>query len=53
MKYQRVATLKTAEAFADYLTQLGATLPFDADLQTGIDAPLAKSYVLKSGGRAT
>ena len=49
MKYRRVATLKTAADFADHVTQIGAALPFDADMQTGTHAPLAQPYVLKNG----
>ena len=49
MKYRRLATLKTAQTFADYLAQTGVDLPFDTKMQTGPDAPLAKPYVLKNG----
>ena len=49
MKYRRVASLKTADAFGDYLTQLGVDLPFDQAVETGPDAPLAQPYQLKDG----
>lgn len=48
-KYRRVASLKTAEAFQKYLTQLKINLPFDKKLKTGSDGPLAQPFRLKSG----
>jgi len=44
--YKRIASLKTAGDFASYLEQLGIDLPFDRELQTGGDAPLAEPYQL-------
>ncbi|MBI1760770.1 MAG: NADH:flavin oxidoreductase [Acidobacteria bacterium] len=44
--YRRVATLKTADALAAYLQQLGVELGFDRELQTGPAAPLAQPYDL-------
>lgn len=44
--YRRVASLKTADAFADYLSQLGVELPFDRELQPGADSPLGQAYQL-------
>lgn len=50
MHYQRIAQLKTFEAFRAYLGTLGLDLPADATLETGADAPLARSFAF--GGRA-
>lgn len=44
--YRRVASLKTADDFANYLSSLGVELPFDRELQSGADSPLGKSYKL-------
>lgn len=44
--YRRIATLKTADAFADYLSQLGVELQFDRELQSGADSPLGQNYQL-------
>jgi len=44
--YRRVATLKTAREFSDYLTQLGVTLSFDPELSHGENAPLQQPYQL-------
>ena len=49
MTYHRVAALKTATAFDAHLAEIGADLPFDADLETGPDAPLAQPYRLPDG----
>ena len=46
MSYRRVAQLKTASAFRDYLQQIGVTLPFDEELLTGEASPLAQPYHL-------
>jgi 2,4-dienoyl-CoA reductase-like NADH-dependent reductase (Old Yellow Enzyme family) len=45
--YRRIASLKTADEFANYLQTVGADLAFDRELQTGSDAPLAQSYQLE------
>ena len=42
MKYARVASLRTAKVFGDYLTEIGVDLPFDAKMETGAGAPLAQ-----------
>ncbi|NJN83773.1 MAG: NADH:flavin oxidoreductase [Caldilineaceae bacterium] len=42
MKIPRVAQLRTAETFLAHLRELGITLPFDAEMAQGADAPLAK-----------
>ncbi len=49
MKYRRLATLPTAEAFADHLLSLNLDLPFDAQLQSGADSPLAQACALNNG----
>src|SRR5436190_20589869 len=46
LHYTRIASLKTAEAFATHIQSLGIALPFDRELQIGPNAPLAQSYVL-------
>jgi len=45
-KYARVATLKTPEAFAAYVHSLGIELPFDDQLESGPQSPLARPYHL-------
>jgi hypothetical protein len=47
MSYKRVAQLRTPEIFATYLDEIGADIPFDADIEVGSDAPLAQSYTYK------
>ena len=42
MAYRRIANLKTAEEFLGHLAALGITLPFDAELRSGPEAPLAQ-----------
>ncbi len=44
--YRRIATLKTAEAFAAHLAWLGLPLAFDRELITGPSAPLHRPYDL-------
>ncbi len=44
--YKRIASLKTADGFRDYLDRLGLDLNFDRELETGSDAPLAQPYQL-------
>jgi len=44
MKYKRIAQVKTPEAFADYLREIGVALEFDVEMQVGEDAPLAQLY---------
>jgi NADPH2 dehydrogenase len=48
MKYRRVASLKSPEAFRSYLTELGVNLSFDEEIEIGADAPLAQPYRLKN-----
>ncbi|MBL8890640.1 MAG: hypothetical protein JNL67_11740 [Planctomycetaceae bacterium] len=38
--YRRVASLTTAEKFAEYLDSVGARMAFDPELRTGSDSPL-------------
>lgn len=42
--YRRVANMKTAADFLGHLTRLGVSLPFDAELRTGSEAPLGQSF---------
>jgi len=49
MTYRRVAALKTADDFRNYVTQSGVDLPIDEALGTGPDAPLAQPYRRKNG----
>jgi hypothetical protein len=42
MKYRRIASLKTAEAFRTYLAQIGVDLSFDEEIESSEDAPLAQ-----------
>jgi 2,4-dienoyl-CoA reductase-like NADH-dependent reductase (Old Yellow Enzyme family) len=49
MSYRRVASLKTAEAFRNYLTQLKIALPFDEQLQSGPHSPLAQAHPWANG----
>lgn len=44
--YRRIASLKSADEFADYLAQLGLSLVFDRELVTGDSAPLSQPYDL-------
>ena len=46
MKYRRIASLETPEAFREYLAQIDVDLPFDDELAVGEDAPLAQPYHL-------
>jgi 2,4-dienoyl-CoA reductase-like NADH-dependent reductase (Old Yellow Enzyme family) len=47
VRYQRVASLKTAEDFRTYLATIGVDLPFDERLESGPAAPLAQAYQVK------
>ena len=49
MKYRRIASLKTPDAFREYLAQVDVDLPFDDELEDGTDAPLAQPYRLRNG----
>lgn len=42
--YPRVAKLRTPEQFLEHLAALGVEMPFDPELATGTDAPLARTY---------
>ena len=44
--YKRIASLKTADAFAGYLDALGVELQFDRELQSGAASPLGQTYQL-------
>ncbi len=41
-QYRRIAQLKTADQFRDYLASLEINLPFDDEMQAGPGAPLAQ-----------
>ncbi len=47
--YRRMATLKTPYALAEHLAAIGVDLPFDEQVQTGADAPLAQPVRLPNG----
>ena len=49
MKIRRIAALRTASIFRNYLAEVGADLSFDEEVQIGEDAPLAQPYQLKNG----
>jgi NADPH2 dehydrogenase len=48
-KYKRVAQLKTATDFKEYLRSIGANLPFDENLLAPADSPYKKIFRLDSG----
>ena len=45
--YKRVAQLRTAEQFREYLHEIGADLPFDEEVQSGPESPLAQPYQVR------
>jgi NADPH2 dehydrogenase len=47
--YKRIAQLKTAKTFLDYIEKLGIDLPFDEDIRIGPNSPLAQPYTLNDG----
>jgi NADPH2 dehydrogenase len=47
MAYRRVAQLRTADQLRDYLAAIGVDLPFDEQLLSGPESPLALPYRLK------
>ena len=49
MAYRTIAQLRTAEQFAAYLQEVGADLPFDPQVESGSEAPLAQTYTLADG----
>lgn len=49
MRYARVASLKNAAIFRDYLANGGIELPFDEELETGPGSLLARPYRLRNG----
>jgi NADPH2 dehydrogenase len=48
-KYKRIAQLKTAEDFRQYLNSIDVEMPFDENLLPVSDSPYKDSYSLKSG----
>lgn len=49
LTFPKVASLRTAEAFAERAKQLGVDLPIDQQLATGDSAPLAQTMESKAG----
>ncbi len=47
--YPRVARLRDAETFRQHNQSLGIELPFDEELLSGVDSPLAQPHVLPDG----
>ncbi len=47
-QYTRIATLRKPEKFAAHVASLGIDLPFDAQMESGPDAPLAQPYTWES-----
>jgi 2,4-dienoyl-CoA reductase-like NADH-dependent reductase (Old Yellow Enzyme family) len=47
MHYQRIAQLRSAEQFRDYLDSIRVELAFDETIQAGTDAPLAQPFVYR------
>ena len=43
MKFKRIAALKSTKIFQEYCQQLGIDLPFDEEVGSGPDSPLAQS----------
>jgi len=46
MSIRNVRAIKESADFIDYLNSIGAAIPFDEEVKSGPDAPLARSYVL-------
>ncbi len=44
--YKRIASLKTADDFSNYIEKLGIELQFDRELQHGAESPLGRLYQL-------
>lgn len=44
--YRRIAQIRTAEQFRDYLALLAIDLPFDEEVRVGPHAPLAQSHTV-------
>lgn len=50
-KYKRIAQLKTAKDFRDYLVSIGVDLQFDEELIPATSSPFGGAFTLKSGRR--
>ena len=48
-KYKRVAQLKTAQDFREYIKTIGVEMPFDDTLVSPDQSPARKNFTLKSG----
>ena len=46
MAFPKVSKLKTAEIFLEHLETIGVSLPFDEEIKSGEDAPLAQSFTV-------
>ncbi|MBN1283874.1 MAG: NADH:flavin oxidoreductase [Anaerolineae bacterium] len=46
-KYKSITQMRTPEKFRAYLEELNIVLPFDEEMQTGPDAPLAQPYTVE------
>lgn len=51
--FPKIPQIKTAEAFQQRLDELGLALPFDAEVESGPDAPLGQPLVLRDGSAGT
>jgi 2,4-dienoyl-CoA reductase-like NADH-dependent reductase (Old Yellow Enzyme family) len=49
MTYRKIAQIRTADDFQNYLNQIGVDLPFDKDLEPVSSSPLAQPYHLLDG----
>src|SRR4051812_41222904 len=49
MTVRRVSTIKSAAALRQHVASLGVELPVDDEIETGLDAPLARPYDRPSG----
>lgn len=49
MVFQKIASLRTAEAFRNHIESLDLELGFDETLETGPEAPLARPLMLQNG----
>ncbi len=50
MTFPRVSSLKTAVDFRNRLAALGIDMPFDDEVSTSVEAPLAQPYTLRKWG---
>jgi len=43
---RNIGAIKNVADFTSYLSQIGVSLPFDEEVKSGPDAPLARPYIL-------